>query len=252
MRNSGIQNEYDFINKLNDKRVYELDFLLRDFIESIFPTSTKNSIVKCRKGLNYEKTDIIISVGSKCKNVSIKVGYRNSVHCEKLKKFIKFLKQLGVEDRIINMILKYHYGDNTINGKGSVRMSACEYKKANCEEINEINSYLNNEFIISKCINRFIFQGTQSHLNKIDILICGTVDDFFYITADEIYQYILSKTGIESSAIHFSCLTFQPLSRVLNFDPKYEYMRDWIQIKWYNLEDNIFEILNLRYQKDVV
>lgn len=49
MRNSGIQNEYDFINKLNDKRVYELDFLLCDFIESIFPTSTKNSIVKCRR-----------------------------------------------------------------------------------------------------------------------------------------------------------------------------------------------------------
>ena len=51
---------------------------------------------------------------------------------------------------------------------------------------------------------------------------------------------------MQSSSIHFSNLTYQTQSRVLDYDLNKEYMRHWIQIKWYNLEDNIIEILNNR------
>lgn len=82
-------------------------------------------------------------------------------------------------------------------------------------------------------------------------MIYGTPNDFFFITPKEIHSFIKNKKNLESSAIHFSCLTLQTLSRVLNYNEKLEYMRHWIQIKWYNLEDNIFEILNESFQNNL-
>ena len=55
-------------------------------------------------------------------------------------------------------------------------------------------------------------------------------EDFFYISPEKIYSYILNKSKIQSSSIHFSCLTFQPMSGVLDYNDKTEYMRLWIQI----------------------
>lgn len=246
MRNDGIKNEYLFIEKLNNKRIRELNFLLQEFIYDIFDDVTCNSIIRCSKNVDYEKGDICIKIGSRIKYVSIKKGKRNSVHCESLNKFIDYLTSLGLKKKIISKILKYHYGDGTKNGTGKKRLSASEYKKKYYKSIKKVNKYLNKEKIVKSSINRFIIQGTQESSNKIDILVYGNPTDFLWIKTNEIYKYILSKCDLESSAIHFSCLTYQPMSRVLNFDKNKEYMRNWIQIKWYNLEDNIIEIMNER------
>ena len=124
-----------------------------------------------------------------------------------------------------------------------------EYKQDNKESIFSINKELNNQEVIQKVVNRFIIQGTQWHTHKIDLLVYGTPNDFFFITPKEIHTFIMSKINMESSAIHFSCLTLQPLSRVLDYNEKMEYMRHWIQIKWYNLENNIIEMMNIRSEK---
>lgn len=249
MKNDGVKNEYEFILKLNNKRIYELDYLLQEFIQDIFPNCTRNSIVRCKKGIDYEKVDIIISIGSKSKNISIKKGHRNSVHCEKLSKFIKFLISLNMDENTINEILKYHFADGTTNGCGINRISSKDYQSKNIQSINNINKNINTTYVLNKAINRFIIQGTQKQSLLVDILIYGTPDDFFYISRAEIYDFIFSKIDTKSNSIHFSCLTFQPLSRVLDYNIKREYMRNWIQIKWYNLEDNIIELMNERVKK---
>lgn len=206
-------------------------------------------MIKCYKNIEYEKGDICIRIGNKKRYISIKMGHKNSVHCESIQKFQKFLKSIGVSNKIITEILKYQYADGTIDGTGNVRDSVCKYKLENQESINLINKEINNPDILRKIINRFIIQGTQWHLHHINLLVYGTPDDFFFITPKEIYDYILYKRDIKSSAVHFSCLTFQPMSRVLDYNQKMEYMRHWIQIKWYNLEDNIIELMNLKEQK---
>lgn len=221
-----------------------MDFLLQEFIYDIFENVTCNSVVRCNKNVDYEKGDICIKIGSKVRYVSIKMGKRNSVHCESIDKFIIYLKSLNVKKNIINQILKYHYGDGTKDGTGKKRLCVEQYKKKHHRCIKKANKYLNNEDIIKSCVNRFIIQGTQESSNKIDALIYGNPLDFLWVKVDDIYKYILSKCKYKSSSIHFSCLTYQPMSRVLNFDKKSEYMRNWIQIKWYNLEDNIIEIMN--------
>lgn len=250
MKNNGIKNEYLFIEKLNNKRLRELNFLLQELILYLFPNIKDDDIIYCCKNIEYEKPDICVKVGKKIKYISIKMGHKNSIHCESIEKFKKFLESINVKPNIINEILRYQYGDGTTDGSGEYRQSSSDYKLENFNSINLINKELNNPKIIKKVINRFLIQGTQWQSHKVDILLYGTPDDFFFITKGEIYKYILSKINVESSAIHFSCLTFQPMSRVLDYNESMEYMRHWIQIKWYNLGDNIIELMNQKLIKN--
>lgn len=246
MKNLGHKNEHDFVNALNGKKVCELDFLLQELVLFLFPSVKYNSVVYCYKNVEYEKGDICIKVGYRVKYISIKMGHKNSVHCESIKKFTKFLESLNISSSTINEILRYQYADGTIDGTGNYRQTTAEYKQTNFDSIQKINKEINNSEVLKESVNRFIIQGTQGHTHKVDLLIYGNPNDFFYLTPKEIYDYIQSKKDVDSSAIHFSCLTFQPLSRVLDYNEKMEYMRNWIQIKWYNLEDNIIEIMNQR------
>ena len=246
LKNHGIRNEYLFVQNINNKKFRNLNFLLQDLVKYLFPEVEKNDVLKCYKNVEYEKGDICIKLNGNVKYVSIKMGHGNSVHGEKLEKFSKFLLNLNVPQDIINQILKYHYADGTLDGSGKVRISSQEYKEKSKNSIETINKFLNSEYIIKEAIKRFIIKGTQWHLNNIDVLVYGTYDNFLFVTVDEIYEYILSKSNNPSSAIHFSILTYQPESRVLNYDSMHEYQRHSIQIKWYNLEDNIIEILNNR------
>ena len=127
MKNQGIRNEYLFAEAINNKKINELTFLLQELILFLFPYK-KTMVIKCYKNIEYEKEDIVIQVGSKKKYISIKMGHKNYVHCEKVSKFKKFLESLNISKDTINEILKYQYGDGTINGSGKFRKSTSEYK----------------------------------------------------------------------------------------------------------------------------
>ena len=83
-----------------------------------------NSTIKCYKNVDYEKGDIVIQVGYIKKYISIKMGHRNSVHCESIYKFKHFLEKLNVSKNVINEIFKYQYADGTMNGIGKFRKSS--------------------------------------------------------------------------------------------------------------------------------
>ena len=249
MKNNGIRNEYMFIQALNDKKINEINFLLQELILYLFPHIRKDTVIKCYKNIEYEKGDICIKVGMKVKYISIKMGIRNSIHCESIEKFKKFLINIDIKENTIKEILKYQYADGTIDGSGKNRKTSSEYKLENEDSILLINKEINDVIVLRKIIKRFLIQGTQWHSNCIDVLIYGTPNDFFWITKREIYDYLLSKKDVTSSSIHFSCLTFQPMARVLDYNENMEYRRHWIQIKWYNIEDNIIEIMNERVKK---
>ncbi len=167
---------------------------------------------------------------------------KNSVHVEGIESFTTFLKELGVRKSLINMFLKYHYADGTKNGTGDIRISSAEYKKHHQNEINKINKELNKDRYIDKLINRFVLQGNKSGY-EVDAIIYGVVDDFIWITNEEI-KYIIKKHLVDDiSSLHVSCLSIQPMSRNLNYNSKYEFCRHYIQIKWYNISDQIIEVI---------
>lgn len=240
---SGFQNEFDICDELNKKRVNELNIMYREFINDLFLNVEDDDTIICYVDKSNKKYDIIIEIKGIIKRISIKKGVKNSVHVEGIASFIHFLIINQISKSSIIEYLKYHYADGTTNGTGKNRISISEYKIANQNQIDLINKELNKSSILEKAIDRFILKGNISK-DSIDAILFGVKDDFIWIKKEDIKKIILSKKDIYSSAVHFGPLTVQPLDRCLNRNEKYEKKRFYIQIKWYNLADDIIESMN--------
>lgn len=177
------------------------------------------------------------------KGISIKMGSRNSVHAERITDFVHFLIENKVSRETVIEYLKYHYADGSTNGKGTYRQSASEYKQENQDKINLINKEFNRNDLVLKAIDKFVLTGNNSDY-PIDVLIVGTVNNFVWVSREDIKTMILSKTDIYSTSVHFGSLTCQPKNRCLNYNPLYEKDRFCVQIKWYNVFDEIIELMN--------
>ena len=239
----GFTNEYEFVKYLNGRMVSELNPLFRELIDNLFYGFKEYSVIKCWRNHQKQKTDIFIKIDNIIKGISIKKGIKNSVHVDKISEFIHFLIENNINKDIIKKYLKYHYADGTTNGSGLTRLPIEEYKKKHQKSIDEINKAFNTKELLNNAIERFILKGNNSKYS-IDALVYGEVNDFFWITKDEIREIILSKKDIYSSAVHFGSITCQPKSRCLNYNPKYEKDRFCVQLKWYNLHDEIIEYKN--------
>ena len=240
---NGYYNEYRFVKYLNGKKIGQLNPMFRFLIIKLFPGYKENMIIKCWKNKELQKADIFIMINGVVKGISIKKGMKNSVHLEPISEFIHFIIENKVDREVVINYLKYHYADGSTNGKGSKRLSINDYKEKNQDSIDMINKAFNREDLLIKCIDRFLLKGRNSNY-KVDALICGEVDDFIWITKEDVYKVVLSKKDIYSSAVHFGPMTCQTLTRCLNYNPKYEKDRFNVQIKWYNLFDDIIENMN--------
>lgn len=248
---SGSDNEFEFVKYLNGKKISELNPMFRDLIDELYPLEQEDSIIKSWRNHYNQKSDIFIKINGKMKGISIKKGIKNSIHVEGISNFIHFLIENKVDREIVLEYLKYHYADGSTNGKGLERLSADEYKKNNQAGIDEINKVFNDENILKNAIERFITKGNNSDY-YIAAIIYGEVDDFVWATRDDIKNMILSKKNIYSSAVHFGPITCQPKNRCLNYNPKYEKDRFCVQIKWYNLFDDIIENMNNKIIEKIV
>ncbi len=246
---NGFENELDIRNELNNKKVKELNIMYREFIEDLFINITGEDIITCCCDYRKKKYDIIIKINSEVKRISIKKGVKNSVHVEGISNFIDFLISNSISYNSIINYLEYHYADGTVNGRGKNRVSALEYKRTNQSKIDLINEEINQDAIIEKAIDRFILRGNLS-VKSIDAILFGVKDDFIWIKKEDIKKHILSKKNTYSSAVHFGPLTVQPLDRCLNRNKKYESKRFSIQVKWYNLVDDIIENMNNKVMEE--
>ena len=238
----GFQNEFDFVMSFNNKKVCELNPIQQDLIHSIFNNISDDDLIKSWKNHLDQKTDIFLKIGKAMKGISIKMGNRNSVHTEHIDSFVIFLKEHKVPKRIINKYLKYHYADGTKKNVGKKRVSAEEYKIKHQRDIDQINKYFNDKKLIFDAINRFVLVGNNSNYS-IDAIISGTPNDFLWLTKDDIINVLISNNSYCSSP-HFNNLICQPMNRCLNYNVKYEKFRDYIQIKWYSLFDDIIKYKN--------
>lgn len=246
---NGIRNEKKFVTVLNNKSVSEMNPMFFSLLCYLYPNIKKSDIVHCYQNNDLDKADIFIEINNVFKQVSIKMGMKNSVHVERISDFIHFLIENHISKEAVIAYLKYHYADGTTNGKGTVRLSADDYRKNHQDSVDKINRELNQEDILNKVVDRFILKG-RTNVSDVDVLIYGTPDDFLWICKDDIKKIIIDKKNIYSKAVHFGPLTCQPLDRCLNYNPKYESKRFCVQIKWYCLFDNILEIMNSNYQNN--
>lgn len=248
---SGFQNEKNFVKKLNCKRFCELLPNFQDMLIELYKDINYDDIIYCRNDYGKKKFDIVISINNVIKRISIKMGINNSVHTEGISGFINFLIDCKVPRQVILEYLQYHYADGTRNGKGINRMSSKAYKEKFQHRIDYINNVINKSYILERAINRFVLQGNNS-LVKIDGIIYGTTSDFLFISSDDIFEILMSKSNVYSTGVHFGNLFVQPMTRNLNHNPKYEKRRYCVQIKWYSIFDDIIESKNNKVMKNVI
>ena len=237
----GYQNEFLFVLEFNNKRIKDLNPLLRKVIEDIFPYVDENSIIKSwRNHHNYEKADILVKIDTQIRTISIKKGSRNSVHVESLNTFEQFLKAQNIDPIVIEKYKAFHYGIDK-NDKNKI-LSSKEYSYKYSDEINDINEALA-KIDINQIINRFLLIGRHASY-QIDGIIYGTPSNFLWISKEQIIEIIKKHISKKSSTVHISDLYIQPLNRCINNNTKYTWCKDYIQVKWYNLFDDIIEITN--------
>ena len=245
---NGYQNEDEFVNLLNNKKVCNVPYDLQLFVYDLFIGIKENDDIICYKNYELKKYDIVIIINNKTRRISIKKGVKNSVHAEPISEFIHFLIENKMPRELVLSFLKYHYADGSTNGTGTNRISISEYKKNHQNEIDEINRFINNKNFLYKSIDRFIIKGRNSKYG-IDAIIYGVPNDFLWIKRSDIYRILLHKKDEYSTSIHFSSLTYQPLDRCLNYNSKYDKSRFVSQIKWYNISDDIIECMNENCKK---
>lgn len=230
---SGYSNEKRFVEVFNDKFIYQLEEKYIKLLEDIYERKLdRNSYVICWKPVVNEKADIIIRVGSEKKRLSIKTGKNNSVHMEKLPSFINFLKDLGCPDEAIVLYKDFHYA---VLEKGK-RISSKEYQDLFPERLEMLNAVFNKEIDLIKVFDRFLFEGLNCVIDFVDVLVYGSVDNYKLATRKVITEYLLNYKD-EFLAPHFSALVLQPWARNLNNNEKHDYRREYVQVKWYRLEE---------------
>ena len=237
----GFKNEYDFVIAINNKKVNELNPMLQDLIYTIFNNIKDNEIIKAWRNHYNQKTDVLIKIGNAIKGISIKLGSRNSVHTEHINEFIKFLREHNISQNVIDKYLKFHYADGTNNNTGINRLSLEEYKVNHQKEIDDINYCFMDKKLIIDAINRFVIRGTNSEYD-ISAIILGTPNDFLWLKSEDIINILLFHASSYCTSPHFSNLVCQPIARCINHNQKYEKFRNYVQIKWYSLFDDIIEI----------
>ena len=220
----GFQNERNFVQELDGKRVKQLQPLYYRMIIQLFGKVWRFKKVHAWVDERKKKYDIVIKIGKIEKKISIKKGINNSMHVEGISTFIHFLIEMKIGRDHVMTYLKYHYADGTTNGKGEYRMSVQEYKRLHQEEINQLNSCLNHPLVLRQAIDGIIY---------------GVVNDFIFISAKDIIKVIESKRDVSMTGVHFGPLACQPMTRNLNYNPLYEKKRFCVQIKWYDIYEDV-------------
>lgn len=246
--NNGKRLELDFIENLNNRFYNELNSNLKKFISFVFKDFNYADKIHCKKLSNHQKADISVSIGNNTKYISLKSGSQNSVHVEKINDFKSFLTNEGVDQTMINNLLIYHYGDNTITGNGKKRYSAEECKIKYKKEILNFNKYINNSKKLIKIIERFLLIGTNSSNKRVDVIYYGDIDIGIWCTNNELLDFCRKHKSMYINTPHFSVFTYQNWCRNISLSKKSEFHRNYLQIKWFSI---LSDINKIRKENDI-
>ena len=238
----GFSNETEIINYLNTQNTFDnLNNNFKQFISFLFGYTPNGKLIKAYKPSGQVKPDVAITIDSITKYVSVKKGSGNSVHQENISMFTTFLKSMNIPDNILNDLLLFHYGDGTINGKGTERISACQWIKKYPTKVTSINNFFNKNEVKEAIIERVLFKGNVQNGAYVDAVYHGSIEDGLWASRKEILN-LMSKNIIHENTIHISNLNYQVWNRGLNFNPNTENRRHVMQIKWASLYNDLLNI----------
>lgn len=238
--NKGLQKEEEFKNSINDKYYDDLNNNLKRIIRESFKTIDLTKRLECGGCLKGRKADVYIKQKEETKYYSLKSGTSRTVHEESLYTLIPFLKENNISVETLKTILYFQFGDGTINGTGSKRLSYSELFPKLEKRIKEANVELNqNKEFIKKCFERFILDGWGIEMQKCDFIYHGNTEYGVLCSRKQLLSYLEHKNFSRLENLHIGPLLLFPRGRFINFDEKNPEDRYKVIITWPNMQADL-------------
>lgn len=249
--NKGLENEYEIVEALHNRKIQDLPSHFRNAIEAMFPFFRPYNTLWARKVSNFIgcKTDIEISLFSQKINVSIKSGHCPSLHQETLKCFLIFLQTLGVSEETLRTFQFYHYADETYDGTGIKMLRFDDFREKYKEMIAKASEELSQEHIVQAIAYRALIKGRLEHRQEIDYLYYGNKDSgaFFHKTDLMGLSHLTGKR--EFTSLHFGPFVY--VAKVPNkFDENGNKIQ-YSQIIWPEIRTDLATIYRIVRQKNL-
>jgi hypothetical protein len=240
----GFELEDILIEHIN-KSIYfdNLNENIKNFINSIFRYNLKGKIIKASKGASGTKVDMVIVCENLSFNVSIKIGAGNSVHQENFNLFAESLREYSFNEKAIIYLKEFQYGEQVDKFGKKTRLDSGDLRIIMKNEIDIINREFNDETKLVKLLDRFVFQGKEIKYPKIHFLYYGDLEKGIWASREEIINFFKSSRP-KDKTIHIGKLNYQVWNRNMKMNPKYEYKRNVMQVKWSSLKKDLVSIRN--------
>lgn len=245
--NDGVKNEKAIVDALNEKTLQSVSDCLKGFVQQIDNTVGEDTVLTAQKiGGQGFKPDVQIKIGESLVNVSVKKGSGNSVHQERTEYFIHYcMKYLDMTEEEKEGLLKYLYGDGTIDGDSQPeeRLSDSLLIETYKKEIDIVQAFLDRNK--RHLIERFLIYGRLGRERdvKAEYLYHGDAVDGVWCPLDySAIDYMIELPKSKDAPLTIGPLTLQVWNRNLEAKPEYESRRHSIQIKWGSCKTHIQEI----------
>lgn len=234
-RNSlGFVNERNFAKELDSKEFRNLSNNYQQLLNALFGPINPETQIVCWQSKYNEKADIKIKINNEIKGISIKMGKHNSVHMESYPQFANYLVKLGINTSFLEKL--YSFINGTID---NCTYNSNEYKKLRPNEIVEIKKVLNDYYVKTNLLIRFLFQGLEDQKYDADAIIHGTPQNFVWATKSEVLNFLCNYPLDTTLNLKISALSLQCWNRNLHNNERTKFTKKYIQIKWHTIRNDL-------------
>lgn len=238
------KSELEMIRDLDNKSFNNLKEWVKPIIKEMFNNAKENDVIKCVVCNRYSKPDFTIEINNQRKYISLKSGRSDSVHFEGIKSFILFLRKIGISKETQRTILRFHYGDGTLDGTGLVRFGHGDLMVKMKDALKAANNELNSKEVIKECLEHFVFSGVEGRRISADYLWFGDKNYALSVSKEELINFVNRKGYEYIRTLHIGPMTIQPYLRDVERKSKYPQKRHVVQVKWHYLLSDIQRIRN--------
>ncbi|MBQ1386060.1 MAG: hypothetical protein IIY75_04630 [Erysipelotrichales bacterium] len=234
--------EYKTVQAINGKRVGELAPGVYSLVKFLFPEAEEEAVLSAELCNRFSKPDIYVEWNKNRRYISLKSGRSDSVHFENVRSFLLFLRGLNVSEETQKTVLRFHYGDGTLNGTGRIREGFDTLYRKMQKELTEANRELSEKKVVRAGLTRFVFKGTEARSISADYLAYGDPSCYVVCSREEVEMFVLGRNYDHIRTLHIGPMMIQPYLRDPEHIGRHTEKRNIVQVKWHYLLKDLEKI----------
>lgn len=241
------ENKYlkKFIDSLNGKTFNELDDAMQNLINSLFHETDLDHVYEAVQ-LYGEQANVKITFNGVEKFILLRKPDETTIKCIQMNDLVEDLTNIGIDKDTMNFIKFYQYGDSSVDGSGSKKMTNEELKFKFEKEIAFYNEILNNDLILPQLVDYFIFGNREDKTHNVHMVVYAGDHYFTFATREEVVLYNIQNKCLYLRNLHVGNLLIGPFTRKPLEDNE-KNLKDLVAIRWYNYGTCVSQIHFSRY-----